>query len=299
MKKNLKKIIPILAIIFVLFPSFVLLSAQPTDSTEPRDYTVLVPLPGTTKCTTPSDDPAKCTTTLSQYLPAAFNLAVGIAVALAFIYITIGGVMYATSDALSGKSQGRDYITNALIGLLLVIGSYVILWTINPKILDITIGIGKKVASTTDTPIVVSGGCTGCVALTGLPMEGGVQPQISSALLPLLKTLEEKLTAVSVPWVITETYSYDPIHVSTSCHHSGSCVDAKPLVRSRANIMAFYKEASTIGFSTVVYEVPTSGERESLVNGCSKCSPPIAGLGDLSWIKVNTKASGQHFHIVK
>ncbi len=104
------------------------------------DYVVLAPLPRTTVNCTVNGKAEQCTD-LSMYLPRAFELTIGIAVALAFVVIVYGGVMYATSDALSGKSAGREAIENALWGLLLVIGSYVILQTINPKMLDFTLDI--------------------------------------------------------------------------------------------------------------------------------------------------------------
>ena len=101
-----------------------------------NDYTVLAPLPGI-------GDTAGGKTTFPTYLNAAFNLAIGIAAGLAFAMITYGGIMYATSDAISGKSQGREYIENALWGLLLVIGAYTILYTINPQILNFNLSFAR------------------------------------------------------------------------------------------------------------------------------------------------------------
>lgn len=88
-------------------------------------YTLLAPLPG-----------IDATTDFTSWLPQAFNLTIGIAAGLAFVMITLGGIMYATTDAITNKGEGKKYITNAIYGLLLVIGSWVILNTINPQILD-------------------------------------------------------------------------------------------------------------------------------------------------------------------
>jgi len=101
-----------------------------------EDYTVLAPLPGI-------GDPATGKTDLQKYLPAAFKLGIGIAAALAFVMITLGGITYATSDAVFQKSQGKEWITNAIWGLLLVIGAWVILNTINPKILSFNLSLPK------------------------------------------------------------------------------------------------------------------------------------------------------------
>src|SRR5574343_1172957 len=78
------------------------------------DYVVLTKLPGTTD--------AKGVATFQTYLPGAFKLAVGISAVLAFVMITYGGILYTTSDAIQGKSSGKEYITNAIYGLILVIG---------------------------------------------------------------------------------------------------------------------------------------------------------------------------------
>ncbi len=115
------------------------------------DYTVLTPLPGTTSCPDGSTPTAVtinqttgkveggCQTTFQKYLPAFFNLTIGIAAVLAFIMITWGGIEYMTTDAIFGKSSGKERITNAIWGLLLVIASWVILNTINPNLLNFSL----------------------------------------------------------------------------------------------------------------------------------------------------------------
>ena len=107
----------------------------PTTAKPAEEYTVLVNLPGTTK----NDN----TTNLSTYIRNMFKLVMGIAAVMAFIVITYGGFLYATTDAIQEKEDGRGYITNAIYGLILVLGAYVILYTINPKILDFSIILPK------------------------------------------------------------------------------------------------------------------------------------------------------------
>lgn len=98
-----------------------------------EDYTVLTELPGTTI--------AGGKATFQSYLPGAFNLIVGLSAVLAFVMITYGGILYATSDAIEKTQKGRDYVTNAVIGLLLVLGSWSILYTINPKMLEFNLNL--------------------------------------------------------------------------------------------------------------------------------------------------------------
>src|SRR5947208_2260654 len=132
--KNMKKIFKIIT--YSTITLIILFTIFSTAYAALPDYTVLAPLtPDTVKsCTTDTSGKQTCTTDLSKYLPGIFNLSIGLAAVLAFVMITFGGIMYMTSDAISGKSQGRKYVTDAIYGLLLVIGAWVILYTIDPKI---------------------------------------------------------------------------------------------------------------------------------------------------------------------
>ncbi|MES3005024.1 MAG: pilin [Patescibacteria group bacterium] len=99
------------------------------------DYTLLAPIDGLTK----SGD----TTDLTTYIQGSFNLAITIGAVLAFIMITYGGIIYATTDALSGKEMGRGYITDAVVGLILVLSSWVILYTINPNMVSFDLRLDR------------------------------------------------------------------------------------------------------------------------------------------------------------
>ncbi|HEY4508701.1 MAG TPA: hypothetical protein VJC13_00235 [Candidatus Paceibacterota bacterium] len=132
----------------IFFSILVMMLSLSTVTYALNDYTVLAPLPGIGDATGKTD--------LTTYIPAAFKFGIGLAAVMAFVMITFGGIMYATSDAITGKSQGREYIEHALWGLILVIGAYVLLYTINPKILsfDLTLqkpNIAKGVPTATTT----------------------------------------------------------------------------------------------------------------------------------------------------
>src|SRR5690606_22709225 len=58
---------------------------------------------------------------------------------LAVIMITLGGIQYMTTDAISGKTEGKAVITRALLGLMLALASWLILYTINPNILNFSL----------------------------------------------------------------------------------------------------------------------------------------------------------------
>ncbi len=73
---------------------------------------------------------------LGAFLSQAFQFGLAIAAALAVIMIVWGGVQIMTTDSWSGKSEGKQRIWDALIGLGLALVSWLILYTINPEILN-------------------------------------------------------------------------------------------------------------------------------------------------------------------
>jgi hypothetical protein len=71
----------------------------------------------------------------AQIVVDIYNIAILLGGFLAFLMIVYGGIRYALSGANpSGASEGRDAITQALYGLLLLFLSYTILNTINPNL---------------------------------------------------------------------------------------------------------------------------------------------------------------------
>ena len=103
-----------------------------TDTT----YTPLAPLPGlpgTPFDTLPSDtNPCP----FGNYLNIMIKLIIGMAAVLAMVMITMGGVEYMSSELVSGKEAGKETIRNAIFGLLIALGAYLILNTINPQLLS-------------------------------------------------------------------------------------------------------------------------------------------------------------------
>lgn len=140
MKLKNKKIIAIiifLGLSFAFGGSLTDFALAENTSTSWEQYTPLAPLPGTTQgeCITGKNGKVSgCTTDIQTYLPGVFKLAIGIAGVLAVLMIIIGGVEYITTDAIQGKSEGKARIQNALWGLVLVLVSWILLYTINPKL---------------------------------------------------------------------------------------------------------------------------------------------------------------------
>ncbi len=72
----------------------------------------------------------------SGYLSSLFSITLGVAAFLAVIMIAIGGLQYMGSEVVSDKSDAKDRITSAILGLLLILFSVALLNTINPNILN-------------------------------------------------------------------------------------------------------------------------------------------------------------------
>lgn len=111
--------------IFILFILIVLLLADFTFAQ--RELEVPLPQLGTTKLPF-----------LPDYVKYIFNFAVGIAGLIAFVMIIIGGIRYLTSVGNpSAMSDANDQIFSGIIGLIVILGSWLILTTVNPQLIII------------------------------------------------------------------------------------------------------------------------------------------------------------------
>ena len=72
-----------------------------------------------------------------KYMNIMIKLLIGIAAVLAVLMIVIGGLEYMTSELMNTKEQGRERINNAILGLVIALGSWALLNTLNPKLLDV------------------------------------------------------------------------------------------------------------------------------------------------------------------
>src|SRR3989344_3148463 len=70
---------------------------------------------------------------------------IGLCAVLAVIMIVIGGIEYMTSELVSSKEQGKEKIQGALLGLLIAVGAYALLNTINPDLLNTNVKIDPEV----------------------------------------------------------------------------------------------------------------------------------------------------------
>ncbi len=75
---------------------------------------------------------------LANYIGGVYEYAISIAVVVAAVMAIIGGFQYVTAGGDSARvSAGKERITNALIGIVLVFSAYLILNTINTQLTEL------------------------------------------------------------------------------------------------------------------------------------------------------------------
>lgn len=217
---------------------------------------------------------------ISDFIPNVIKLMIGLAAGLAVIYIIFGGIQYMSTDAVGKKSEGRKTVNNAVLGLLMAISSYTILYTINPRLVNFSLeieglkgggAINPGLGSGEPTEPVLATNCSNCT-----PISQGVVPQKpagQACLAPgpckvtlLLATKLTNLTLVlasrtsspvhSNEWWVTEMYPPTVKH-DDPCHQNGTCVDAAFKIKPPSNekLLAFMESINSTVGSNFIYEV--------------------------------------------
>ena len=88
------------------------------------------------------------TTSITSYINRLFVLAVVIGAILAVVKITIGGFKYMMSDVITDKSAAKKDITGALLGLGIVLSTFLVLYTIYPNLVNTNILGGGRTLQT-------------------------------------------------------------------------------------------------------------------------------------------------------
>lgn len=189
------------------------------------EYKVLAPLPGTYKAENKTD--------LTTYIEGMFKLLIALSAIFAVFMIVIGGFQYMTSDALQGKQEGRERIANSIKGLILVIGAWLILYTVDDRLLTINLSL-----SPANVPAPQGGGgtaqagtgsvCANCTPVNGSGLNFSRNTinhceRMSQGCF-LNQDLVNKLK--NIPGItITEVWPPSVNH-QAACHRNGTCVDA-------------------------------------------------------------------------
>ena len=106
-------------------------SGNTTTSSASGGFQALAPIPGLTD-QQPSNN-------FGTFLNNLYKFLIGIAAALAIIQIVRGGLNIATQDSAEKHGKGREQITQAILGLVLVLSPVLVFSIINPSILNLNI----------------------------------------------------------------------------------------------------------------------------------------------------------------
>ncbi|KKR43169.1 MAG: hypothetical protein UU10_C0026G0003 [Parcubacteria group bacterium GW2011_GWF1_40_6] len=120
---------------------------------EDKNYHFLAPLPcenGTPGCVAGELETFDPTgeNKIGGYLNVMIRIFIGICAVLAVIMIVVGGIEYMTSELISNKENGKHRITGAIFGLVLALGAWTLLNTINPDLLNTELKSLKNVEVT-------------------------------------------------------------------------------------------------------------------------------------------------------
>lgn len=138
----------LLTIIFFIGFSFVLPGVaigQNAGAGSPQ-FTILNP-PSSITAGSPATDAAGNPVDFIQTIFNVYKYAQLVAVALAAIMITMGGINIAVSGAIDRQAEGKDMIKSAIFGLVLLFGANLILRTINPALTNLTLSSPDELPS--------------------------------------------------------------------------------------------------------------------------------------------------------
>lgn len=78
---------------------------------------------------------------LANFFNALYKYLIGASAVLAIIMIMWGGMEISTQDSIGAHSEGRERITQAILGLVIVLSPVLVFTIINPAILNLSIGL--------------------------------------------------------------------------------------------------------------------------------------------------------------
>jgi hypothetical protein len=135
----------------ILFYTLILLLLAPVATKAQDTYKLLQPLPcisGDVGC---KEGETKTDIDLNSYIGYVYKFAIAIAVFIAIVMIVYGGFEYMMSDSVTSKSDAKSKFKSAATGLLMVLASYLILQTIDPRLVGLNTSIPKLKITTSTT----------------------------------------------------------------------------------------------------------------------------------------------------
>ncbi len=234
---------------------------------------------------------AGSTPTFPDLLSAVYKFGIWTVGIAAFFMLTVGGFLYATSAGNTASiSSAKNIITDALWGLVMALAAYLLLYVINPDLVNLNLNLISVGLNTATTPGVVGGGsgsnntaitssggpCTGtnsgcckagtkcgdcynCTDFSNSYSRLCYKGASGSTGCKLNSTLAGKINSANLSSVGAEVSEAWPPTVGHSdpCHANGTCADVRCKNgcdnESKENIKKIYNALKSTGLK-VVYE---------------------------------------------
>jgi len=249
---------------------------------------------------------------LAQYIGGVYKLGILFLAVICVIALLIGGLKYILSAGNPSKAkEGLVFIKSSVLGLILGLSTYLILYTINPTLVSLQIGAIENIQKVAfeefdfDAPtgsstanVAFNGASTGCMSAngvnsTGLNTTSGFK--MSNTAYNNYIILKQGVEAACAADAevkkceiqITQTY---PSSVSKStCHHeneakTGTCVDLRILIQGTK------MTADTFANN------PIHKKAHDLIINYMKSSAAVGSFLD-EYTKPVPYATGVHFHV--
>lgn len=117
-----------------------------------QEFVPLAEIPGLTKGVVANSEG------LAMFFNNLYKYLIGFAAMLAIIEIIWGGLEISTKDSVSKQSDGRERITQAIFGLILVLSPVLVFSIINPSILNLSLNLRPINLAVPPTTVPSSGG---------------------------------------------------------------------------------------------------------------------------------------------
>lgn len=172
---------------------------------------------------------------IGEYIAAIYRWAVPVGAILATIVIMAAGVVWLTSGGAQRLSTARDWITNAVIGLLLVVGSYVVLNIVNPDLVRLRaleVQIVKPIefepSGDTDAPISFTPQDAATLGFH-CPRSGGVA-EIPKVINSMRGKVAYRFGGKGRPPPYSETPGGSFLEFNTNCPAGNMCLDCSGFI---------------------------------------------------------------------
>ena len=276
-------------------------------------------LPSPEQC---SSDPTIRFCNIGDLITFIIELAIALAAVILVVKLVIEGYKYMTSDVPFLKSDAKTKITESIIGILLALTSFILLNTINPKLVSNEIVLEKAVLTIVeeelDAPAIDGNGksinkiniqynkkytendaCPGksdtqsntCINIPSSLRVDASGRKLERSFAEKLSAFDQKLITNGIQWKVTEAWKPSRAH-KAKCHQIGTCIDMNHTPANSmqglpnptvSQIQGVISAASSLGMCAK-YEVKTREDYNKYINGgVPKSSILLLG----NWISAN------------